>query len=153
MYHKKDAYWVSQYNEVPDVQQSACPKQPVELHDATLRDGEQTPGVVFSPDEKLKIAEKLVEAGVTRIEAGMPAVSKDDFNAIKAISTHFPQASVYSFARAIRGDIDMAIDCGVKGVVIEVPIGKPKLLHQFNWTWETVLEKSMDCINYAGKNG
>ncbi|MCK7480998.1 MAG: hypothetical protein M0C28_30185 [Candidatus Moduliflexus flocculans] len=52
---------------------------PCRIHDATLRDGEQTPGVVFRKDDKLAIARALDEAGVDRIEAGMPAVSREDF--------------------------------------------------------------------------
>ena len=47
----------------------------------------------------------------------------------------------------------MAVDCGVKGVVIEIPIGYPKLRDQFGWTWEKVLEKSADCISYAREKG
>jgi isopropylmalate/homocitrate/citramalate synthase len=152
-YYKEDAWWVSLYNEKPEVQDASVPKQPVEVHDATLRDGEQTPGVVFSVDDKLRIAEKLIETGVTRIEAGMPAVSKPDYDAIKAISSTFKEANVYAFVRAMRSDIDMACECGVKGVVIEVPIGYPKLKYQFGWTWENVLEKSMDCINHARSLG
>ena len=153
MYFKENAWWVSPYNDKKEVVDAARPKQKVVIHDATLRDGEQTPGVVFSVDDKLRIAEKLVEAGVTRIEAGMPAVSPDDFKAIQKISTTFPEAEVYAFARATRGDIDMAVDCGVKGVVIEIPIGYPKLRDQFGWTWEKVLEKSTDCISYAREKG
>ena len=153
MYFKENAWWVSPYNDEKEVVEAARPKQNVVIHDATLRDGEQTPGVVFSVDDKLRIAEKLVEAGVTRIEAGMPAVSPDDFKAIQQISKKFPSAEVYAFARATRGDIDMALDCGVKGVVIEIPIGYPKLRDQFGWTWEKVLEKSTDCINYAREKG
>ena len=152
-YYKKDAWWSSLYNEHPEVTSVTVPSHKVEIHDATLRDGEQTPGVVFSIDDKLRIAEKLVEAGVTRIEAGMPAVSKDDFQAIQKISKAFPEANIYSFSRAIKGDIDMAKECGVKGVVLEVPVGYPKLKYQFNWTWENVFEKSADCINHARSLG
>ena len=52
------------------------------------------------------------------------------------------KAEIYTFARATRQDIDMALDCGANGVVIEVPIGYPKLKYQFNWTWEKVFEKA-----------
>jgi methanogen homocitrate synthase len=152
-YYKRDAWWSSLYNERQEVRAVAVPKQKVEIHDATLRDGEQTPGVVFSQDDKLRIAEKLIEAGVTRIEAGMPAVSRQDFLAIQKINKTFPEANIYSFSRAVKSDIDMAKECGVKGVVIEVPIGYPKLKYQFNWTWENVFEKSVDCINYARSLG
>ncbi len=153
MYHQENMWWASPYNEKAQVLENAIPKQPVVIHDATLRDGEQTPGVVFSLEDKLLITEKLIEAGVTRIEAGMPAVSRVDFEAVQKIRARFPQAEVYSFSRATRQDIDMAVDCGVMGVVIEIPIGYPKLKYQFNWTWENVLEKSLDCIQYAKEKG
>ena len=152
-YYKEGAWWASPYNEKEEVQKAALPHKQIELHDATLRDGEQTPGVVFTTKEKVEIAEKLVAAGVTRIEAGMPAVSEADELAIKQIVKDLPEAKVYAFARAARSDIDMAVDCGATGVVIEVPIGYPKLVHQFHWTWEKVFEKSADCINYAKQQG
>lgn len=152
-YFQEGAWWVSPYNEKPEVMEQSRPGHRVEIHDATLRDGEQTPGVVFSKDDKIRIAEKLIEAGVTRIEAGMPAVSKPDYEAISEIAKRFPEAKIFSFARATRGDIDMALECGAKGVVIETPIGWPKLKYQFNWTWEKVFEKSADCIQYARSRG
>ncbi len=152
-YHVENAWWASPYNEKPEVRKQSWPGQKVTIHDATLRDGEQTPGVVFSEDDKLRIAEGLVSIGVTRIEAGMPAVSEQDRRAIARVAKAFPQADIFAFARATRGDIDMASDCGAKGVVIEVPIGYPKLKYQFNWTWEKVFEKSADCINYAKEKG
>lgn len=152
-YYREGAWWSSPYNEKEEVVRAAAPKKPVVLHDATLRDGEQTPGVVFSKDDKVRIAEKLIEVGVTRIEAGMPAVSRSDYDAVAEISRRFPEARVFSFARATRGDIDLAVDCGCKGVVIETPIGYPKLKYQFGWTWEKVLDKSADCIQYARSKG
>ena len=152
-YYKENAWWVSPFNEKEDVLSQAIPKHNVEIHDATLRDGEQTPGVVFSKDDKLRIAEKLIEAGVTRIEAGMPAVSQSDFDAIKEITKTFKEAKIYTFARALNVDIDMARDCGATGVVIEIPIGYPKLKYQFNWTWEKVLEKSIESVKYAKSQG
>lgn len=149
MYLKENAWWASPYNDKEEVKRAAVPDRQIVIHDATLRDGEQTPGVVFTPEDKLRIAEGLVKTGVTRIEAGMPAVSSDDFNAIKKISSTFPEAEIFAFARAMRKDIDMAKEAGCKGVVVEIPIGYPKLRDQFGWTWENVLDKSIDCINYA----
>lgn len=99
-YYQEGAWWASPFNEKPEVQKEALPGRPVEIHDATLRDGEQTPGVVFSKEDKLHIAEKLIEAGVTRIEAGMPAVSRQDFEAMYEIARRFPEAKIFSFARA-----------------------------------------------------
>ena len=75
-YYKKDEWWVSPYNYIPEVTSTYKLPPKVSIHDATLRDGEQTPGVVFDIADKIAIAEKLDEVGVERIEAGMPAVSE-----------------------------------------------------------------------------
>ena len=152
-YYKENCWWASLYNDYPSVLDKAQINQNVKLHDATLRDGEQTAGVVFSVEDKIQIAEKLDEIGIERIEAGMPAVSNDDYNAVKSICKRNLNADIFSFVRAMRVDIDKSVDCGVHGIIIEVPIGYPKLKYQFNWTWENVLEKSLDCINYAKKQG
>ena len=150
-YFQEDKWWVSPYNFVDEVRSEFDLPEKVEIHDATLRDGEQTPGVVFRKEDKVRIAQMLDEVGVERIEAGMPAVSDEDFQAIKEIGKLGLKAKIYTFARAMSIDIDKAIDCGAHGVVIEIPIGYPKLKHQFGWTWEDVLRRSVDCINYAKK--
>ena len=152
-HYKEDKYWVSPYNFHPEVTGELNLPEKVEIHDATLRDGEQTPGLVFSVEEKVAIAKKLDEVGIDRIEAGMPAVSPQDFEAIKQISALGLEAKIYTFARAMTADIDKAVECGADGVIIEVPIGYPKLKYQFNWTWEDVLKKSADVINYAKTKG
>lgn len=146
-------WWVSPYNFVADVREKLDLPPNVQIHDATLRDGEQTPGVVFSVDDKVAIASKLAEVGVERIEAGMPAVSTQDAEAIKQISGLGLSAKIFTFARALKADIDMALECGADGVIIEVPIGYPKLVTQFGWTWEDVFKKSRDVINYARECG
>ena len=71
-----DNYFVSPYNYVPEVTNAYRFSDPIEIHDVTLRDGEQQIGIGFTKDEKVRIAEKLSEAGVHRIEAGLPAVSR-----------------------------------------------------------------------------
>lgn len=146
-------WWVSPYNFKEAVRGELALPPKVEIHDATLRDGEQTPGVVFSIDDKIKIATKLSEVGVERIEAGMPAVSPQDAEAIKEISKLGLKSRIFTFARAMKQDIDMALECGADGVIIEVPIGYPKLVTQFGWTWEDVFKKSKDVINYAKEQG
>jgi len=141
------------YNFKTDVRSGLELPEKVEIHDATLRDGEQTPGVVFSIDDKIKIATKLDELGVERIEAGMPAVSPQDAEAIKEISKLGLKSRIFTFSRALKQDIDMALECGADGVIIEVPIGYPKLVTQFGWTWQDVFKKSKDVINYAREQG
>ena len=152
-YHEDNRWWVSPFNLVPDVRNTYQLPPRVQLHDATLRDGEQTPGVVFSVADKVAIAEKLAEIGVDRIEAGMPAVSDQDFQAIKEITKLNLPSKIFTFARAMRADIDKSLECGAHGVVVEVPIGYPKLQWQFKWTWEDVLRKSVDVVNYAKQRG
>ncbi len=152
-YYRENQWWVSPYNFVPEVRATFDLPEKVSIHDATLRDGEQTPGVVFSVADKIAIAEKLDEVGVERIEAGMPAVSEQDFQAIRQISKLGLKARIYTFARAMNTDIDKALECGCHGVIVEVPIGYPKLKYQFKWTWEDVLRKSVGVINYAKSRG
>ena len=152
-YHREGQWWVSPYNVIPEVQNTFQLPEKVEIHDATLRDGEQTPGVVMTVEDKIELATKLSEVGVERIEAGMPAVSPQDFEAIKKITKLGLKSKIYTFARAINADIDKAIECGAHGVILEVPIGYPKLTMQFGWTWEDVLRKSADVIAYAKKEG
>jgi len=152
-YFRENEWWVSPYNFIPEVRNTYQLPPRVSIHDATLRDGEQTPGVVMTIADKVAIAEKLDEVGVERIEAGMPAVSPQDFQAIKEISRLGLKAKIYTFARAMNADIDKALECGCHGVIIEIPIGYPKLKYQFKWTWEDVLRKSVDVISYAKSRG
>ena len=152
-YKSEGKWWVSPYNFKPEV--VAVREQPkkVLIHDATLRDGEQTPGVVFRKEDKVRIAKALDAVGVDRIEAGMPAVSEEDFEAISEITSLGLKAKIFAFARAMNEDVDKAIACGASGVIVEVPIGYPKLLYQFKWTWEDVVRKTAPVINYAKSKG
>lgn len=152
-YRSAGKWWVSPYDFKPEVM--ALRQQPAKvlIHDATLRDGEQTPGVVFHKEDKVRIAKALDLVGVDRIEAGMPAVSNEDFEAVGEIASLGLNAKIFAFARALTEDVDKAVACGADGVVIEVPIGYPKLVHQFKWTWEDVVRKTIPVINYAKSKG
>ncbi|NLY51020.1 MAG: 2-isopropylmalate synthase [Firmicutes bacterium] len=150
-YYRSQDWWTSPYN-VDHVRATAIPPR-IQIHDATLRDGEQTPGVVFTPEEKVRIAQILDGLGVQRIEAGMPAVSEADAAAMKAIADLGLKSQIFSFARAMEKDILLAKECGAHGVVIEVPIGKPKLDYQFRWTWRDVAKRSADAVQAAKEAG
>jgi len=152
-YKSEGKWWVSPYDFKPEVKAMRTQPAKVLIHDATLRDGEQTPGVVFRKADKVRIAKALDLVGVDRIEAGMPAVSAEDFEAIQEIATLGLKAKIFSFARAMTEDVDQALACGADGVVIEVPIGYPKLVTQFKWTWEDVVRKTAPVINYAKSKG
>ncbi|MCR4442757.1 MAG: hypothetical protein QHH10_10550 [Peptococcaceae bacterium] len=148
-YWKNENWWISNYNFCDEVRRGIDIKPGIKLHDATLRDGEQTPGIVLKKDEKVEIARRMSEAGIHRIEAGMPAVSEEDRSAIEEIKKLGLKTQVFSFARAMAEDIKMAADCGADGVVIEVPIGKPKLELQFKWEVDRVIEMSLKGIQAA----
>src|SRR5512142_1657178 len=84
----------------------------IEICDVTMRDGEQTPGVAFSREEKIDIARMLDAMGVEIIEAGFPVVSKGEKEAVKAIVDLGLDAKISCLSRAIKADIDAVIDCG-----------------------------------------
>ena len=116
---KTNDWFVSEWNYAPEVTKDFNFAKNIKIHDVTLRDGEQQTGVILSKDEKIRIAEALAEAGVHRIEAGMPIVSPSDNNAIKEIVKRNLGPQIFSFARCMKEDVQRAIDTGVNGVVME----------------------------------
>jgi len=88
----------------------------VRIFDTTLRDGEQSPGVALSPENKLNIAKKLDELGVDAIETGFPVISEGEQNAIKMITQANLSAELCGLARTNQQDIDAVVDCGLKYV-------------------------------------
>ncbi len=99
----------------------------VGLYDTTLRDGEQTVGVVLDPEEKLEIARLLDDLGIDRIEAGFPRVSADDWRAVELIAAAGLRAEVWGFSRAVPADLEALVELGVSSSVIESPISDLKL--------------------------
>ena len=112
----------------------------VGLYDTTLRDGEQTVGVVLSPEQKLEIARALDDLGVDRIEAGFARVSDDDRRAIELIAQAGLGAEVWGFARAVRADVEQLVELGVRAAVIESPVSDLKLV-AYGICRETLLER------------
>ena len=97
------------------------------IYDTTLRDGEQTVGVVLSPDEKLEIARLLDAFGVDRIEAGFPRVSDEDRRAIEMVRDAGLRAELWGFSRAIPEDVAAVRSLGLANTVIEAPVSDLKL--------------------------
>ncbi|MFL5959878.1 MAG: 2-isopropylmalate synthase, partial [Gaiellaceae bacterium] len=85
----------------------------VGLYDTTLRDGEQTVGVVLDSGQKLEIARALDGLGIDRIEAGFPRVSQDDWDAVKLIAAAGLRAEVWGFSRAVPADLEALVELGV----------------------------------------
>jgi isopropylmalate/homocitrate/citramalate synthase len=153
LWMQEGGWWTSLLNYLPAVRRNFSLPGRVIIHDATLRDGEQTPGVVFRKEEKVAMAKALDAIGVDRIEAGMPAVSPEDMEAVGEIVKLKLKAKIMVFSRAMPADIDNAVKCGVWGVVLEVPSGVPRLKYQYNWTQEEVIERSIEAIRYAKEKG
>lgn len=149
-----EKHWVSPFNFAPPADRAEALRRPgsVQLHDVTLRDGEQAPGVVFRRDEKVRIARELDAVGLPRIEAGFPVVSTEDMEAVKAIAHLGLGAKVFGFSRLVREDIDAVLACDAPGIVCEGPVGVPKL-KQFSWPPEQVADRAVEAISYAKAHG
>jgi methanogen homocitrate synthase len=125
----------------------------IEICDVTLRDGEQTPGVSFSCEEKVKIATMLDEIGIEVIEAGFPAVSQNEAHCVKTIANLGLDARICGFSRAREEDIKTAIDCDVAMVSIFIPTSELHVRLKFKKTRDEVLEDSLKMIDYARDHG
>ncbi len=123
------------------------------IFDTTLRDGEQTPGVSLTPDQKLRVAIKLDELGVNVIEAGSAITSIGEREGIKKIVSEDLKAEICSFARAVRVDVDAALECGVESVHLVVPTSDLHIKHKLKKTREEVKETAIDATEYAVDNG
>ena len=150
---KTNDWFVSEWNYAPEVTKDFKFAKNIKIHDVTLRDGEQQTGVILSKDEKIRIAEGLAEAGVHRIEAGMPIVSPSDADAIKEIVKRNLGPQIFSFARCMKEDVKRAVDTGVKGVVMEIPSSKHMLELAYRWPLEKAIETSVEATKYAHDNG
>jgi isopropylmalate/homocitrate/citramalate synthase len=150
---KTDKWFVSPWNFAEPVRaQLHFPKQ-IKFHDITLRDGEQQTGVIFTKDDKVRIAEGLAEAGVHRIEAGMPVVSPSDAAAIKEIVKRKLGPEIFAFSRCMVDDVKRAVDCGVTGVVMEVPSSTHIIQYAYKWQFEKAVELSIESTAYAHSQG
>jgi isopropylmalate/homocitrate/citramalate synthase len=118
----------------------------------TLRDGEQTVGVVLSPEEKLELARGLDELGIERIEAGFPRVSADDRRAVELIRDAGLAAEVWGFSRAVEADVKALVELGVEASVIESPISDLKL-EALGVDREAMLERIVYAISFAVEQG
>jgi isopropylmalate/homocitrate/citramalate synthase len=125
----------------------------IQFWDETMRDGEQTPGVYFSPEEKLQIATTLSEMGVHIMNAGIPVVSKEEFRGVKLVAGAGLDASIMSAARAVRKDVEACIDCGVDEVSIFIACSDLHLKYKLNMSREQVLEAAVREVEYAKAHG
>lgn len=121
--------------------------------DTTLRDGEQTAGVVFANREKIQIAKMLDEIGIDEIEAGTPVMGGDEKEAITAIAKLGLNARIMAWNRAVIKDIQESLRCGVGAVAISIATSDMHIKDKLHSTREEVLEKMVKAVEYAKKEG
>ncbi|MBE6050059.1 MAG: homocitrate synthase [Clostridium sp.] len=121
--------------------------------DTTLRDGEQTAGVVFANEEKVAIATMLSEIGIDQLEVGIPTMGGDEKEAIKAIVKKNLKSSIMAWNRPVISDIEQSIDCGVDSVAISISVSDIHIKNKLKKSREWVLEKMVEGVEFAKKNG
>ncbi|MGE5416192.1 MAG: homocitrate synthase [Acidobacteriota bacterium] len=121
--------------------------------DTTLRDGEQTAGVVFSNPEKIRIAKYLSDMGVDQIEAGIPVMGGDEKKCIREIVELGLTSSIMAWNRAVIKDIKESIDCGVDAVAISISTSDIHIEHKLQTTRQDVLNRMSDAVKFAKDKG
>lgn len=124
----------------------------VNIVDTTLRDGEQTAGVVFSNDEKVRIAKYLDQIGIDQIEAGIPVMGGFEKDCIKEIVSLGLKSSIMAWNRAVIADIKESISCGVDAVAISISTSDIHIEHKLKTTREDVLNRMADAVKFAKDN-
>jgi isopropylmalate/homocitrate/citramalate synthase len=150
---KTDSWFTSPWNFAGDVSAGFQFPDEIKIHDITLRDGEQQAGIIFNRSEKLDIANRLAAAGVHRIEAGMPAVSPEDEAAIKAIVDLNLDSEIFAFARCMVKDVELAKQCGVRGIVVEIPSSEHIIQYAYGWELQKAVKLSIEATLAAKEAG
>ena len=127
--------------------------QRVKILDTTLRDGEQTPNVALSLDDKIKIAQALDDLGVDIIEAGFPITSEGEKEAVKAIGKLGLRAEVLGLSRCSKTDIDTVIDCDLKSIHLFLATSDIHMQNKLKMTRDQVVEKAAWAVDYAKSHG
>jgi methanogen homocitrate synthase len=149
---KPDKWIVSPYNYMDEVRSDWELPDRVLMHDNTLRDGEQTPGVVFRKDEKLRIAYALADAGVQRIEGAMPSISPDDVEALATMAREIKSSEIVGFVRSRKDDLDLAIKCDVGSIIMEIPATTEGILGIWGDV-EKGIQRHVELVTCAKKHG
>ena len=144
--------WVSELNQRASAAENLALAHPVRFYDTTLRDGEQTIGVVLDPQQKLELAKQIDSLGIDRIEAGFPRVSAEDAQAIELILRAGLKAEIWGFARAAKADVEELLRLQLRYSVIEIPVSEIKL-KAYGFGQDEALRRISDAIGLAAKNG
>jgi isopropylmalate/homocitrate/citramalate synthase len=126
---------------------------PIVFWDETLRDGEQMPGVHFSPEEKVRIATVLSDVGIQVIDAGIPVVSPDEAAAVKRVVDAGLKAKILASARTVPADVDAVIRSGASHIAVFVAASEVHLRYKLKMTQEQVLAASLAAVRQAKDAG
>jgi len=144
---------VSPYNTLPEVLKDFSLSDNIVIYDSTLRDGEQMPGISFSPEQKLALARKLDEIGIPEIEAGFPAVSKTEVEAVKTIANDGLNAKILALSRLKKEDIDAAIRSDADLVLLFIASSPLHLKYKLHCSEQEIKNKVVESIEYAKDHG
>jgi 2-isopropylmalate synthase len=125
----------------------------IRILDTTLRDGEQTPGVTLTAEDKMEIARQLNKLGVDVIEAGFPSSSEGEKKVVRDIAHDGLTSEICALSRATKGDIDAALFCDVDLIHVFIPTSPVQMKYAVNLTEEQVLASAIESIEYVKKHG
>ncbi len=125
----------------------------IRIFDTTLRDGEQTPGVSLTAEDKMEIARQLNQLGVDVIEAGFPSSSEGERKIVKDIAKAGLNSEICALSRCTKADIDAAINCEVDVIHVFIPTSPVQMKYAVNLTPEQVLSSAVESIEYVKKHG
>jgi isopropylmalate/homocitrate/citramalate synthase len=143
---------LSPFNFDPRVRDSFRLPEKIRVHDVTLRDGEQAPGVVFDRSDRLRIAKALDALGVHRIEAGFPTVSKEDQAGVAEVANAGLRAEIWGFGRCLPQDVELNAACGIRQLTLEISISELKLA-AYGLEREKVLSRMLSALTRAKELG
>jgi isopropylmalate/homocitrate/citramalate synthase len=146
-------WFTSPWNHLDEARAGLDLPERVYFHDITLRDGEQQAGISLTRDDKVAIARRLADAGVDRIEAGMPIVSPQDEAAIKDIVQLDLGPQIFAFSRCMVDDVKRATACDVSGVVMEIPSSGHMLERAYGWPLDRAIKLSIEATLAAKSEG
>lgn len=153
---KTEKWYTSPWNFAPQATAGFDLPKNIKFHDVTLRDGEQQAGLIFNKEDKLRLADKMAEIGMHRIEAGMPAASVQDRDAIIQIAKKYSgpdDPEIFAFSRCMKEDVQKVVDCGVKGIVVEIPSSDHLIKYAYRWDYAEAIDKAIEATLCAKENG
>lgn len=144
---------VSPYNFLKGIVKEGLLSHKITVYDSTLRDGEQMPGVSFKCQDKIEIARKLNKIGVTQIEAGFPAVSKQEKEAVLAVKKEGLSSEILALSRLRKEDIDVCLACDIDMILLFIASSEIHLKYKLKMTKEEALQKTGEMVQYAKDHG